>query len=73
MCCNKKNVFNIKCADYNYDKSISFKNGKCYHNEIYFGDIVSIDNKIIKVCCKNGNRYMENQIIEYMYNSNKND
>ena len=58
---------NLKCS-VNYDnKVIFFKNGKCYHDDIYFGEITYIDENTIKVLCKNGNRYMDNQIIEYKY------
>ena len=41
----------------------SFKEGKYYCDEKYFGDVVYSDEKIIQVECKNGNKYMEGQII----------
>lgn len=40
-----------------------FKDGKYYRDEKYFGDIIFRDENIIKVECKNGNRYMKGQII----------
>lgn len=41
----------------------SFKDGKCYRDEKYFGDVIYSDEKMIQVECKNGNKYMEGQII----------
>ena len=67
MCNDKINKNNSNCRCLN-EKNISFKNRQCFYNEIYFGDIIFMDEKIIQVKCKNGNRYMNNQIVEYMYN-----
>jgi len=44
-------------------KTHSFKDGKYYRDEKYFGDVIYSDEKMIQVECKNGNRYMEGQII----------
>lgn len=41
----------------------SFKDGKYYRDDVYFGDVVYSDEKMIQVECKNGNKYMEGQII----------
>lgn len=41
----------------------SFKYGKYYRDEKYFGDVIYCDEKTIKVECKNGNKYMQGQII----------
>lgn len=41
----------------------SFKDGKYYRDENYFGDVIYSDEKMIQVECKNGNKYMEGQII----------
>lgn len=32
----------------------SFKNGKYYRDEMYFGDVIYADEKMIQVQCKNG-------------------
>lgn len=37
--------------------------GKYYRDEKYFGDVIYSDEKMIQVECKNGNKYMEGQII----------
>lgn len=42
----------------------SLKDGKYYRDEKYFGDVIYSDEKIIHVECKNGNKYMEGQIIK---------
>lgn len=41
----------------------SFKDGKYYRDEKYIGDVVYSDDKMIQVECKNGNKYMQGQII----------
>lgn len=41
----------------------SFKDGKYYRDEKYFGDVIYSDEKMIQVECKNGNKYMQGQII----------
>lgn len=41
----------------------SFKDGKYFRNGKYVGYIVYADEKIIQIKCKNGNKYMEGQII----------
>ena len=40
-----------------------FSDGKYYRDEKYFGDVIYSDDKTIQVECKNGNKYMEGQII----------
>lgn len=40
-----------------------FKDGKFYQYDKYYGDVIYSDEKIIQVECKNGNKYMEGQII----------
>ena len=55
--------YSIECNEnYNNPKN-SFKDGKYYRNEKYFGDIIYTDEKIIQVECKNGNIFMEGQIL----------
>ena len=41
----------------------SFKDGKYYRDEKYFGDVIYSDEKMIQVECKNGNKYMQGRII----------
>lgn len=56
-------AFLTKCSQYFYNPTHSFKDGKYYRDEKYFGDVIYFDEKVIKVVCKNGNKYMEGQII----------
>lgn len=55
--------FYTKCNQNFYTPKHSFKDGKCYRDEKYFGDVIYSDEKTIQVECKNGNKYMEGQII----------
>ena len=55
--------FFSECNQNFYAPTHSFKDGKCYRDEKYFGDVIYSDEKIIQVECKNGNRYMQGQII----------
>lgn len=55
--------FSSECNPSNYTPTHLFKDGKYYRDEKYFGDVIYSDEKIIKVQCKNGNKYMEGQII----------
>ena len=54
--------FSSECNQ-NYAPTHSFKDGKYYRDEKYFGDVIYSDEKIIQVECKNGNKYMQGQII----------
>ena len=55
--------FSTECNHIFYTPKHSFKDGKCYRDEKYFGDVIYSDERIIQVECKNGNKYMEGQII----------
>lgn len=55
--------FSIECNNYFNNPKHFFKDGKYYRNEKYFGDVIYTDEKIIQVECKNGNIFMEGQII----------
>lgn len=52
-----------ECNQNFYTRKHSFKDGKYYCDEKYFGDVIYSDEKTIQVECKNGNRYMEGKII----------
>lgn len=55
--------FSSGCNE-NFKRPIhSFKDGKYYRDDKYFGDVIYSDDKMIQVECKNGNKYMEGQII----------
>jgi hypothetical protein len=54
--------FSSECNQ-NFKPTHSFKDGKYYRDENYFGDVIYSDEKMIQVECKNGNKYMEGQII----------
>jgi hypothetical protein len=41
----------------------TFKDGKYYRDDKYFGDVIYSDEKTIQIECKNGNKYMEGQIV----------
>lgn len=62
--------FSIECnPDFkNFDQY--FIGSKYYKNHKYYGDIVSIDDNEVKVECKNGNKYMNGQIITLHINNN---
>ncbi|REJ83139.1 MAG: hypothetical protein DWQ44_00025 [Bacteroidetes bacterium] len=53
----------MECNQNFYTPKHSFKDGKYYRDEKYFGDVIYSDEKIIQIECKNGNKYMEGQII----------
>lgn len=55
--------FSTECNKNFYTPKHSFKDGKYYRDKKYFGDVIYSDEKTIQVECKNGNRYMEGQII----------
>ena len=55
--------FSSKCNQKFYTPTHLFQDGKCYRDEEYFGDVIYSDGKIIQVECKNGNKYMQGQII----------
>lgn len=55
--------FSIECSHNFRTPTHSFKDGKYYRDEKYFGDVIYFDEKMIQVECKNGNKYMEGQII----------
>ena len=52
-------------------KDAIFIDGKCFFNGTYYGDVVFSNGKIIQVECKNGNRYMNGQIITISLISNQ--
>ena len=52
-------------------KDAIFIDGKCFLNGKYYGDVVFSNGKIIQVECKNGNRYMNGQIITISLISNQ--
>ena len=55
--------FSLECNQNFHTPTHSFKDGKYYRDEKYVGDVIYSDDKIIQVECKNGNKYMEGQII----------
>jgi len=55
--------FSLGCNQNLKTPTHSFKDGKYYRDEKYFGDIIYSDEKIIQVECKNGNKYMQGRII----------
>jgi len=55
--------FSSECNQYFKNPTHSFKDGKYYRDEKYFGDVIYSDEKMIQVECRNGNKYMEGQII----------
>ena len=55
--------FSSECNQNFKTPTHSFKDGKYYRDENYFGDVIYSDEKMIQVECKNGNKYMEGQII----------
>ena len=55
--------FHSECYQNFKTPTHSFRDGKYYRDEKYFGDIIYSDEKIIQVECKNGNKYMKGQII----------
>ena len=55
--------YSIECNNYYNTSKDFFKDGKYYRNEKYFGDIIYTDEKTIQVECKNGNIFMEGQIL----------
>ena len=57
-----KNI-NNGCTKNYHNPISSFKDGKYYIDGRYIGDIIYINDYIIKVQCKNGNEYMDGQII----------
>lgn len=40
-------------------------NGQCFEDGRYFGDVIYSDQNIIRVEVKNGNKYMEGQIMNF--------
>ena len=56
-------IFSSECNQNFYKPKHSFKHGKYYRDEKYFGHVIYSDEKTIQVECKNGNKYMEGQII----------
>lgn len=55
--------FSSECNQNFKNPTHSFKDGKYYRDKKYFGDVIYSDEKMIQVECKNGNKYMEGQII----------
>jgi hypothetical protein len=55
--------FSSECNQNFKTPTHSFKDGKYYRDEKYFGDVIYSDEKTIQVECKNGNKYMQGQII----------
>ena len=55
--------FSSECNQYSWTPTHSFKDSKYYRDEEYFGDVIYSDEKMIQVECRNGNKYMEGQII----------
>ena len=58
-----KGSFHSECYQNFKTPTHSFRDGKYYRDEKYFGDIIYSDEKMIQVECKNGNKYMKGQII----------
>lgn len=48
-----------------------FKDGKYYRNQKYFGDVIYCDENVIQIECRNGNKFMEGQIITMKISSIK--
>ena len=67
-----KNIM-TKCNDYDYTPKHSFKGNKYYKDDNYFGDVIYSDEKMIQVECKNGNKYMQGQIITMQFVTLKNE
>jgi hypothetical protein len=64
--CDKTDLsgsFSTECNQNFYTPKHSFRDGKYYRDEKYFGDVIYSDEKTIQVECNNGNKYMEAQII----------
>jgi len=55
--------YSMECNNNFHAPKHSFKNGKYYKNDKYFGDVIYSDNKTIQVECKNDNIFMQGQII----------
>jgi hypothetical protein len=52
-------------GEYHRIKGICIKEVKFYRDDVYFGDVVFLDDKMIQVECKNGNKYMEGHIYTF--------
>ena len=61
--CTVSGSFSTECKEIFLFQKHAFKEGKYYQDGWYFGDVIFSDEKIIQVECKNGNKYMEGQII----------
>ena len=61
--CAVSGSFSSECNQNFKTPTHSFRDGKYYRDEQYFGDIIYSDEKTIQVECKNGNKYMQGQII----------
>jgi len=55
--------FSSECNNNFKTPNHSFKDGKYYRDEKYFGDVIYCDETTIQVECNNGNKYMQGQII----------
>lgn len=64
MCCKIPFVStNFECDNNQTIQTDCLVNNKYYRNGVYFGDIIYSDLNKIQVECKNGNKYMDGQII----------
>lgn len=64
MCCKIPFVStNFECDNNQTIQTDYLVNNKYYRNGVYFGDIIYSDLNKIQVECKNGNKYMDGQII----------
>ena len=61
-CSNKISIKEINCQNNIIRSEYRFEGIKVYKNDIFFGEIIYSDDKIIQVKCKNKNRYMQGQI-----------
>ncbi len=57
----------VECGNPIKQPSYAFTKDSCYQGGKYFGKVIFRDNSTIKVECKNGNKYMEGQIIEFKF------
>lgn len=63
-CCNTLvgGSFSHGC-DVNYVNPVyTFKDGKCFKDDVYFGKVVFSDETMLQVEVDNGNKYMKGQI-----------
>lgn len=67
-CCNTPvggSYRHFECDENYKSPKYSFKDGKCFKDEKYFGKVIFSDDKIIQIEVDNGNRYMQGQITTF--------